>query len=110
MRNGIIVLGIILLIIGIFLCFTGYSMVNEGNGTMNEVMNEINKINKYNLPIGNMLITLGPVYQKYYYSGLHEVQMGQQTLIFAAIFGVIGLLLIIIIGGYSIYRTKHVKN
>ncbi len=91
MRWGILVLGIILIIIGIFLYFTGSNMVYVGN----LAMNEINDYNVYGIPIGDLLKTLSPDVQTSYYSALNTVQSGQQIIMFGSIFGIIGLIICI---------------
>jgi|GEM_PF-3917852 len=91
MRGGILAAGIILLILGIFFYYMGNNAINSGNAKIEE----INKLNIYNLPISDVLMLLSPDLQALYSSGVQDIQSGQQLNMFGVIFGMVGLILCI---------------
>jgi uncharacterized membrane protein len=91
LRAGILVLGIILLILGIFLFFQGTNKVSTGN----YMMSEIDKYNEYGLPLADLLKIVSPEAQSVYYTGLGLVQEGQRLIMFGSIFGIVGFIVCI---------------
>jgi len=86
MREGILVVGIILLVLGIFLFFTGNNMVDE-----------VESFNYDGLPIDKFL-RLFPKYDDMY-------NTGQSMVMFGSILGIVGF--IICIAGIAAPSKKH---
>jgi RNA polymerase subunit RPABC4/transcription elongation factor Spt4/uncharacterized membrane protein len=105
MRGGILALGIILLIAGIFLYFTGNIMVSEGN----RLMNEIDKYNVYGLPIADLLKIVSSDIGDAYRAGYNQVQSGQRVIMFGSIFGIIGFI-VCIAGVVAPSKKEHYKT